>query len=479
LLAHQRRIIAFARGRGCTFVAADPGTGKTLVGIELLEQWNARAIWVCPNQTTGTIVAEFRKWNSRLRAKRLEGTRQQRIASLRRNDWDVVVVNYECTRTLFQELIDTLPTVVIFDESQEIKNRTSQQTIACRKLAKHVVAEAKAEKALWGEHHCHTMCFTGTPITKDLRDLWSQCDVLMPVEPAKHILGFGPYMNYEKSVAVAIPYRVRIQTKRGPKMVTLHRYEFPEDRVRLVTERMARFTQLARKQDCLDLPERIEQTILCDMTPQQQKTYDDLRKHTIAEIDGGTVSANMAMTLFTRLQQVTSGFVKLDKSKDLLDLPSAKLDTLRDMLPDLTAREGDHKLVVWCRFTHDVDQIDLLCQEMGIGVEILDGRTSKHTQAICDKFNNDPDTRVLVGNVAMGVGITLTGADYEMFYSHSHVGEHRMQAEHRVHRQGQTRKVTCYNMVIANSVDEAALENNVDKKNLAALTLADLRALLV
>ena len=73
----------------------------------------------------------------------------------------------------------------------------------------------------------------------------------------------------------------------------------------------------------------------------------------------------------------------------------------------------------------------------------------------------------------------LTGADYEMFYSHSHVGEHRMQAEHRVHRQGQTRKVTCYNMVIANSVDEAALENNVDKKNLAALTLADLRALLV
>jgi len=502
LFAHQIRITSFAEKRAYTYLSCETGTGKSLIVIELLEKWGMRAIWVTMNQCTGVVCDEFAKWGSPLRAVRLEGSKKQRQQIIASGNWDILVVNYEATRGLAEELKDCEVNVIIFDESQRIKNRRSAQSQACRKIALSIKKRAQMESMLTGRKQCgHIIVMTGTPITKNILDLWSQTDVLCPTDSIKdfkqHVLGFGSYTSYEKSVAIVTPhprlgYRAKI-------------YEFPDDRTRMVTEQMAKFSQMAMKVDCLDLPPQLFKEVRIDMLPPQAHIYAALRNDMIAAIDDvpvpmysravldtfgivplkhedlldkrGFVSADMAVTLQTRLQQVTSGFVKTDDGREV-NIASCKIDMLREMLPNLTETIGDHKVVIWARFTRDVDNIMALCNEMGLNPVRLDGRTSHDAHNIVTLFQSRPGVRVLVGNIQLGVGITLTAADYCVFYSHSFNGEHRMQALDRIHRIGQTRAVTYYDFEARASVDGKIISSNREKTGFAVRTLNDLKKLL-
>lgn len=493
----------FAARRAYTYLSCETGTGKSLICIELLEQWGKRAIWVTMNQCTGVVVDEFAKWSSPLRAVRLEGSKKRRQQIIKSDDWDVLVVNYEATRGLYKDIVDAgKADVIIFDESQRIKNRTSAQTKACRKIAADIKRRAQLHALMTGEKlNGHIIVMTGTPITKNILDLWSQVDILNPSDNQKdyrgHLLGFGSYTAFEKSVAIVTPHpRLGFRAKQ---------YEFPEDRTRLVTAQMAKFSQLAMKKDCLDLPKQLFDKVRIDMLEPQDHVYRALRNDMIAAIDDvpppadsrtvldtfgiapykqtdfmdahGIVSADMAVTLQTRLQQITSGFVKTDDDREI-NIASCKGDMLREMLPNLTEPIGDHKVVIWCRFTRDVENCLDVCKSLDIGAVRFDGQTSARANLITNQFQRDPNIRALVGNIQMGVGVTLTAADYCVFYSHSHNGEHRMQALDRIHRIGQTRQVTYFDYEARGTVDGRIIGGNAEKSRFAGRTLDDLKSLL-
>src|SRR5690606_34568308 len=77
----------------------------------------------------------------------------------------VVVVNYEATWRMIEELKDWDPQIIVVDESQKIKNIRAQQT-------KAVIALGKTAK--------HRLILTGTPVTQSPLDFFAQYRFLDP-----------------------------------------------------------------------------------------------------------------------------------------------------------------------------------------------------------------------------------------------------------------------------------------------------------
>jgi SNF2 family DNA or RNA helicase len=463
------------------------GTGKSVMAISLIEFWYSvglrKAIYVCPNALRGTMAREFAKWNSPLRVHALQpGSRPKRIAEIEAGDWDVLIINYEAVRGLWANIVRERPQMLIIDESQNIKHRTSQQTRAVRKIA-------EATRILKGRR----AIMSGTPITKNVLDLWSQSDVLYPgSRPSEHPLGFGSFRAYERAVSRVIPH------PRYGMRAPIH--TFIPSEVSKVIERMAPYTVVIRSQDVLpELPKQSFVPISLEMGAEQKRLYNALKKDMVATLsheaaddvtrgilstygirplklteDDFTVASTLATTLLLRLQQITSGFVKTETGA-LVSIPSIKHEWLADNLPMLTEPDGDHKHVIFCTFIHDVESIMELAEKLDIGAVRLDGSTSKSAEDIVAQLQTDPRVRLLVGNVAVaGAGFTMTAADTATFFSHSHRYDLRVQALKRIHRIGQTRPVRYYDLLAA-PVDNQIRFKVSEKENIAVSTLDELR----
>lgn len=87
---------------------------------------------------------------------------------------------------------------------------------------------------------------------------------------------------------------------------------------------------------------------------------------------------------------------------------------------------------------------------------ILTGKSSdKEKQFAIDSFQNDPKTRVFIGNIhAAGTAITLTAANQVVFIEQDWTPGNNAQAADRCHRIGQTLPVTCRHIAVSNSIDE-------------------------
>ena len=479
LYQHQRNIVTWAGDRDYSAIFAEMGTGKALMAIELLEKWGKRAVYVCKSALTGTAANEFALWSSPLRVVRFEGgTSAAKRLAIINGEWDVLVANVESMRN-FADVIARLVDVVVIDEAQIVKNRRAQQTQATRRLT-----DAVKKK------HGNIVIMTGSPITRSILDLWSECDVLWPSgSSSSHLLGAGNYQSFEHTVAIVTPH---------PKIrgVKLYRY-IPEATAR-ITDRMAEFSRVVMLRDVVDLPTHVFKVVNIDMEAGQRRIYDALKRDLIATIDGAELDTHSATvlssegiasftdeslvatphltTLMLRLQQITSGHVKtLDG--EIKGLPNAKLNWLRENLDNLTGTDGDHKVVIFCRFIRDVDDIEHLCREAGVGVVRIDGSTSKKAAENAEQFQSDPGVRVLVGNVSVaGTGFTLTAADYCIFYSHSFSYGDRVQALKRVDRIGQRRSVIYYDLVCSRSIEDATIMPNLlGKQDVAVRTVAQLK----
>ena len=121
-------------------------------------------------------------------------------------------------------------------------------------------------------------------------------------------------------------------------------------------------SRLTKEQAGLNLPPKLYQRLTFELAPDQRRVYDQLRKEYMVELENGVlVTAALAMVRILRLQQVASGYLPNpdDPEGDPILVPRAenpRLGAFMDWLEDV----GKQQMIVWCRFTHDVD---LICRE--------------------------------------------------------------------------------------------------------------------
>ena len=333
--------------------------------------------------------------------------------------------------------------LMAIDESTTIKSKNAKRTKSIVKLGKL----AKYRRIM-----------TGSPITKSPMDLYTQCEFLNP-----ELLGHKSFFSFQYEYAII-------------KRRNLGSYSFNQivgyKNLKELNGLLDNFSFRVRKQDCLDLPDKVYTKRVVELTPEQAKMYNDLKKIALGICEEGTVTPTTILTQLLRLQQVCSGHVKLDDGT-LKTFPSAKIKELESVVEEI-----DGKAIIWANFTHDIESIEQLLQKMYGDDSVVSyyGATSvdQRDYAMSSFQNPDSPVRFFVGQPRTGgYGLTLTQASTVIYYSNSYDLEVRLQSEDRAHRIGQVNKVTYIDIIADKTVDEKGLQALRSKIDIASVVLQE------
>ena len=330
------------------------------------------------------------------------------------------------------------------DESTTIKSRTANRTKSIIKL---------------GKSAAYRRILTGSPVTKSPLDLFTQCEFL-----ENDVLGHSSFWTFQNRYAKMIR-----KTMGAHSFNHIVGYQNLSELNELIEE----FSFRVRKEDCLDLPDKVYTKRSVELTPEQRKLYDQMKRNALAIIEGeGMISASTILTQLLRLQQVCSGFAKLEDGR-MIKVPSNKLTELMSLL-----EETDGKAIIWGNFTHDLEIIgEALAKQYGPeSVELFYGKTpGEERQLIVERFQDKDDPlRFFVGQPRTGgYGLTLTEAKTVIYYSNGYDLEVRLQSEDRAHRIGQVNKVTYVDIVADDTSDEKILRALRNKIDISSQVLAE------
>lgn len=197
-----------------------------------------------------------------------------------------------------------------------------------------------------------------------------------------------------------------------------------------------------------------------------RKIYEEFAEEMVAEIGGQTIMATVVLAKLTKLRQLTSGFV-YDEQKAVIKIEDQqKLKQLEEILREISER---HKVVIWTTFRHEVTMIERLLKELKLKWVKIDGTVPQdQRQEAIRKFQEDISVRVFVGQQhAGGLGITLTAADYCIFFSNDYSPEIRLQCEDRLHRIGQKNQVTYIDLLMKATIDISIKRMLIKKQDLS------------
>jgi SNF2 family DNA or RNA helicase len=231
-----------------------------------------------------------------------------------------------------------------------------------------------------------------------------------------------------------------------------------------------------KSQVATDLPDKTEQTIYCELEPEQRKLYDELRDHyrqslleRIAEI-GINRDKIQILEALLRLRQAAChpGLIEKSRLKD----SSAKLETLLEQVSEVL--DEGHKVLVFSQFTSMLAIVRDRLDKAGTPYEYLDGQTRDRQQRV-ERFQNDANCKLfLISLKAGGLGLNLTAADYVYLLDPWWNPAVEAQAIDRAHRIGQQRSVFAYRLIARGTVEEKVLELQQSKRDLAdAIITAD------
>lgn len=434
-------------GDGAALLADDMGLGKTLQTLSLIHLLNEtknptsvnqqiKALVVCPTSLLGNWQAECKKFFPALKTLILHGAKRSDYFSVAHSA-DIVITSYALiARDLDFYTSKEFGTLVI-DEASLIRNPDTQAAKALRKI--------KAN---------HRIALTGTPVENAVRDLWSLYHFLLP-----GYLGSRsdfqahyqqPLSNSSPDLAIMKRLRMRVE----PFML------------RRTKAKVAK-----------ELPPKILQTIFCEPSASQQKTYAKILRQGVQQVDAlNDTQAGAAriqiLTVLLRLRQAATDLRLLDPDIDLsMEEASTKMVRLLELLHE--AKEGNHRVLVFSQFTSMLSLIKVALTESNISYAYLDGSTRDRAKEV-DKFQSPtgPDT-FLISLKAGGYGLNLTAADTVIHFDPWWNPAVEAQATDRAYRIGQTRPTTVYKLVTKGTVEEKILRLQEAKQGLINSTLGD------
>jgi SNF2 family DNA or RNA helicase len=326
--------------------------------------------------------------------------------------------------------------MVAIDESTTIKTPTSNRTKNILKLTSH----CKYRRIL-----------TGSPVTKSPLDLYSQCQFLDP-----WLLDHQSYYTFRARYSICKKIQVN-----GRQVEIVVGYKNLGE----LSDKIKNFSKRILKEDCLDLPEKSYVKHYVELTKEQKKVYEQMKKEAIAFLDDKMQSSATVMTQLMRLHQITCGHFTADDGT-IKDLPCSRLGELMNILENI---EG--KTIIWSHYTHDVRRIIKEIKRVYGDDSVVDyyGATDTDARsANIKKFQTDDKCRFFVGTTHTGgYGITLTAGSNMIYFSNGYDLEKRQQSEARIDRIGQTKKMTYIDIMTEDTIDERIVKALRNKVNIA------------
>jgi SNF2 family DNA or RNA helicase len=508
---HQVEMIRHAVTRRRSILAAEMGTGKTLVAIETMEwaltnEGRRKWLWVGPKSALVSVRLEMEKWKCK------------------------VIPTFVTYESLYK-MRDHYDGIV-FDECSRLKTPTTRRTKAAKDLA---------DKAR--ETNGFILMLSGTPTPKAPSDWWSICEVCCPGFIKEGSLEkFRSKLAIIENVQGAGSFPQLIAWKDDPNKCNLcglpreaethneeismfgqtsysHKFEPSVNEVERLGKRLAGLVLVKYKKDCLDLPELFYRKI--ELAPSKQILhiaslikekaarastalvmlrelsdgfqYEDIvvdsevctlcngTKQILApvyhegvtesEIQAGTAKFDMCNIVCTNCGGKGETDITTRKIKVF---PTPKDDALIDLLEEL---EDVGRTIICAGFTGSIDKIVNLVESQGWSWIKIDGRGwtnnlgIKSPEDMVRQFQEGKDKIAIVMHPASGgMGLTLTASSTIIFYSNDFSWESRAQAISRIHRPGMTKAGTIIDLLHL-PTDYKVLDNLQRKQSLMALTL--------
>ncbi|AQR77689.1 DEAD/DEAH box helicase [Paenibacillus larvae] len=373
-----------------------------------------------------TWSREVEKWDhlQHLKISKVLGSAAQRRKALSAKA-DIYVINRENVEWLVSELGNSwdFDTVVI-DEISSFKNHQSKRFRALRRVRPMI-------KRVIG--------LTGTPAPNSLMDLWAPIYLLDQGERlGKTITGFRDqyFVPGERS---------------GHIVYKWHEKKEAEQRIYGAIKDIA---VSMKAEDWLKLPERIDRTVPIRLSEKAAQLYKKLEKELLLEFVDADVVATTAAALSNKLLQMASGAV-YDEERGVKEIHEAKLDALEDILE---ASQGK-PVMVFYNYKHSLQRV----QQRFPQARIL-RKGKEGVQDITD-WNTNKIPLLLLHPKSAGHGLNLQESNCQtvIWFDQIWSLEEFQQANARVYRQGQTRKIVVMQLVAEGTMDEEVVEA-IDKK---------------
>lgn len=406
----------------------DPGTGKTKIMVDdaacfYLAGEGDSALVVCPNSIKSNWVEEIHKHTS-VPADVFVFTPQtkDRFIDWATTDFDGIKWALFSVESFSQggaheyaQRFGVMRRATLYvDESSRIKTHDSNRTRAITKVGRMFKKRRIA---------------TGTAITKGPQDLYSQYDFL-----DSDIIGGSSFYSFRNRYCVMGGYKMKqiIGTQNEEELLQL----------------IGPYTYRVSKAECLDLPPKVYQVRHVEPSAEQKSAYKTLKAEQYVQKGDLVASFNNALVRDLRLQQISSGFFPGARLNDDGSVQDVELTPFRGKNPKIEellsiVDEIDNKVIIWCRFQREVQQV---AEALGEGVVTFYGlNTAEENTLARQRFMTDPDVRYFVGTQsAGGIGITLVSASTVIYMSNTFMLDDRIQSEDRAHRIGQTAQSVLY-----------------------------------
>lgn len=475
---HQKNAIRKAWGRRAFAYFMEMGSGKTKVAIDescaLYESLNVEAVvimapkgvyknWIREEGEIETHMPDHIRKAAVIATWEPGGGNSENIRQLQKAlskgaGLRVFIINTESVQTAgkarayLEKFLRTHRCYWAVDESTFIKNADASRTkyiVSCGPLA------------------AFRRILTGSPNPRSPMDFYSQFEFLQP-----GLLGFTSFFSFRARYAHTKkvdfrPKEIRDSGKKGRDTTVIVGYRNLDELQAKIAEHSFRVT----KAECMDLPPKVFVPRDVDLTPEQIRIYDGIKKEALAMLSAESfVSTPSVITQLLRLQQVICGHV-VDDDGTVHDIPTNRVEALME-----TVQETDGKVIIWSRFRRDIEAIaQALSKEYGPeSVAQFHGGNVKTRQAEADSFIRDPERRFMISNAQSGGrGNTWIVADTVIYFSNDFDLENRIQSEDRAHRGGQTKSVTYVDLIARGTVDERIVKALRTKMDIASAVTGD------
>lgn len=464
LWKHQLEGIELGKRNPDCALLFEMGTGKTRTALEILRaRMNEnkkilRTLIIGPAAVLYNWRNEIEKYTKIPLDKVfvLDGSVVERVKMIKVLPKDsIFITNYEgFANPKLKEIFSYHPPeFLILDEAHRVKGVSALRTKALTGIS----------DAMNNLPVKYRMMLTGTPVLNNELDLFAQYRILDGGKRlGKNFFQFRAQYFEDKN-------RYMPKHSHFPKWV-------PKSSSReQLKAKIAEISIHASKDECLDLPPLVRVSVPVELSSEQKKAYNDMKKEFLAFCEKGVAVAQLAITKALRMQQILSGFLKLDDGQIHRFEVNPRAKALEDLLEDVAPQ---HKLIVWSIFHEDHEVVRSACKKLGLEFAELTGLISDK-QAEIDRFNTDSNCRVMIASQAAGgTGVNLTEASYMVYYSRGYSLEHDMQSEARAYRGGSEKhkSITRIDLIAEGTIDNVVLKALQSKKDLSAdiLQLANL-----
>jgi SNF2 family DNA or RNA helicase len=446
-MPHQEPAVAKLLPSRVGGLLMDMGTGKSRTLLELAkirQDKFDRLFWFCPCSGRDTIRREILKhttlgdndiyvFDDRTNERNVPRDRLAYVIgteSMSAADRVVLAYNSLVTESSF----------VAVDESQYIKGHRSKRA----QRITHMSERARYRAIL-----------TGTPFSQGAVDLYSQMAFLSP-----KILGYRSFWSFAANHLEYEEKRDELGRKRRTgRILRSHNEEF-------LAAKIAPYTYQVRKDECLDLPEKLYETRYCRMTSEQRHYYERAKDEILLRCDYDDWSPVKLFHLFSTLQTIVCGFWnRTDPDTGETELIEIDHDRLALLLGVVAEIPESEPVIIWAKFHHAVREISAALTAVHGARQVCEfhgGITERQRAAELARWR--AGSRFLVATQDTGGQVhTFNEAAYSIFYADSFKYDKRRQAEDRNHRIGQTRRPVYLTLHCEDSIDER-IANALEKK---------------